>query len=271
MVHDPASDRLTTIASRGYDVVGVGSEVRIGEGVIGKVAESRRRCGSATCSGCSRTCGRCSRPHNPADVPTTIDLPGLADARSQVAAPMVADGVLMGVIAAESERALAFDESAELVLAIAAQLVAGALERAEIIERIETAEAYPTTVPPTDAPARPIGAERPTARLRHYLGDGSTFIDDEYIIKGVAGRLLWKLASEHAPPAGRRTPIARCASIRPSRCRASRTTSRAGWSCSSAARGTRRAGTDPSTGRGRFDVVVGGDARVEPSLEPERG
>ena len=26
----------------------------------------------------------------------------------------------------------------------------------------------------------------------------STFLDDAYVIKGVAGRLLWKVASEHA-------------------------------------------------------------------------
>ena len=29
------------------------------------------------------------------------------------------------------------------------------------------------------------------------MADGSVFIDDAYIIKGVAGRLLWKVATEH--------------------------------------------------------------------------
>ena len=38
MIREPESDVLTTIASRGYDVVGIGSEVVIGQGVIGKVA-----------------------------------------------------------------------------------------------------------------------------------------------------------------------------------------------------------------------------------------
>ena len=33
---------------------------------------------------------------------------------------------------------------------------------------------------------------RLTARLRDYVVDGSTFIDDDYLIKGVAGGLLWK-------------------------------------------------------------------------------
>ena len=32
--------------------------------------------------------------------------------------------------------------------------------------------------------------------LRHYAIDGSTFLGDQYVIKGVAGRLLWKVVSE---------------------------------------------------------------------------
>ena len=40
-------------------------------------------------------------------------------------------------------------------------------------------------------------------RLRHYPVNDSVFIDDEYLIKGVAGAILWKLAREFA--SGRRT------------------------------------------------------------------
>ena len=40
-------------------------------------------------------------------------------------------------------------------------------------------------------------------RLRHYAVNDSVFIDDEYLIKGVAGAILWKLAREFS--AGRRT------------------------------------------------------------------
>jgi len=34
--------------------------------------------------------------------------------------------------------------------------------------------------------------------LRYYPSDGSVFIDHDYLIKGVAGAILWKLACEHA-------------------------------------------------------------------------
>ena len=41
---------------------------------------------------------------------------------------------------------------------------------------------------------RPNDSLEQSAALRHLAIDGSTFVDDEYIVKGVAGRLLWKLA-----------------------------------------------------------------------------
>lgn len=42
------------------------------------------------------------------------------------------------------------------------------------------------------APA-PAPAVRPLA-LRYFPRDGSVFVDDEYLIKGVAGAIFWKLA-----------------------------------------------------------------------------
>ena len=34
--------------------------------------------------------------------------------------------------------------------------------------------------------------------MRHYEADGSVFLDDDYLIKGVAGAVLWKLLRDHA-------------------------------------------------------------------------
>jgi hypothetical protein len=34
-------------------------------------------------------------------------------------------------------------------------------------------------------------------RIRHFPQDGSTFIDGDYVIKGVAGRILWSLVSQY--------------------------------------------------------------------------
>jgi adenylate cyclase len=35
-------------------------------------------------------------------------------------------------------------------------------------------------------------------RVRHYRADHSVFLDDQYLIKGVAGAILWTLLSDHA-------------------------------------------------------------------------
>jgi hypothetical protein len=123
---------------------------------------------------------------------------------------MCARRTLVGVIAVESERALAFDEADEQALTVVAHLVAAALER----EQVGADATAPSPPPASGAPVDRAGADAPcgddpaapavadpsaaTLHLRHYAADGSTFLDGGYVIKGVAGRLLWKVASEHA-------------------------------------------------------------------------
>jgi adenylate cyclase len=200
LVHQPELGRLVTVASRGYESGGAGSEVALGDGLIGMVGARRQamRIGNLQrMLSYARTVRR-----SEVDAGTQgdeIPLPGLPDARSQLAAPMIARGVLIGVLAVESNVALAYDELDEHALGIAAHLVAGAVEREEFV----TSEAEPPTVkaasalPPIPEPVAKTGTPAPTVVLRHYAVDGSTFIDDGYIIKGVAGRLLWKVISEH--------------------------------------------------------------------------
>ncbi|MET0934672.1 MAG: hypothetical protein ABWX83_01705 [Luteibacter sp.] len=50
-----------------------------------------------------------------------------------------------------------------------------------------------------EADADPIPRARDPAviRVRHYRQDHSVFVDDTYLIKGVAGAILWKIAGEH--------------------------------------------------------------------------
>jgi adenylate cyclase len=105
--------------------------------------------------------------------------------------------VLLGVLAVESRAELAYDEQDETVFAVAAHLVAAALER----EQLLTSDPEPTdlVVARPSQPLRPLPepASEPVV-IRHYTVDGSTFIDDDYVIKGVAGRLLWKLISDYS-------------------------------------------------------------------------
>ncbi len=111
---------------------------------------------------------------------------------------MISRGVLIGVLAIESNVAIAYDELDERMLTIAARLVAAAFDREQVaLSDHEPPAAMPSPVGRDRAPPRPpaTGSARPVV-LRHYAVDGSTFLGDQYVIKGVAGRLLWKVVSE---------------------------------------------------------------------------
>lgn len=70
---------------------------------------------------------------------------------------------------------------------------------AAALEREHLAATEPEVAVPAPPPAPPVAAptEAAPVHVRHYALDGSTFLDDEYVIKGVAGRLLWKVLDEH--------------------------------------------------------------------------
>ena len=191
---DEDGQRLYTIASRGYDTEGVGSEVVVGEGLIGLAAArcAPMRIGSlrqmAKYSARVRQSYEDSGDVAPlVDRAATIALPGLPDAESRVAVPAMAYGQLVGVLLLESRSVVAFTAADEAVLSVVATLLANAVERERAVDD------SPAT--PPIAPAD--GAEGPPLRLRFFDVDGSVFLDGDYLIKGVAGRLLWSLVNQH--------------------------------------------------------------------------
>src|SRR6516164_11725473 len=98
---DETGSSLYTIASHGYDRAGIGSEVRMGEGIIGAVASQRRpmRIGNLRhMIGYGRAIQESS---NPGGIATEIALPGLATVGSQLAAPSMVANRLLGVLAVE--------------------------------------------------------------------------------------------------------------------------------------------------------------------------
>jgi putative methionine-R-sulfoxide reductase with GAF domain len=182
--HD--SERLVTLASHGYDRAGVGSEVVVGAGIIG-VAAARRtpvRIGNLTTA---RRYAHAARDEIVRDgdadkLSKEIPLPGLADVCSQLAVPMLAQGQLIGVICVESSAAGAFDDVAQKSLSVAANQIAAGIALA--------------------TPDREAGSEQATAaegpegapiHVRYYEEDSSVFLDGEYLIKSLPGRILWRL------------------------------------------------------------------------------
>jgi len=192
LMTDAACGRLYTVASQGYDESGVGAEILPGQGVIGVAAREQTpiRIAHATRE---YLYGRAIRdalrasPMAPR-LETEIPLPGLADSGSQLAVPILNGTELMGVIYVESPEPGRFgydEEDALMILAGAAGIAIQALQ----------GDGDESALPP----ASEIAARSGTPLvIRHYAADDSVFIDDEYVIKGVAGAILWFLLGEYA-------------------------------------------------------------------------
>lgn len=194
MLDEPGT-KLYVVASNGYEDTGVGAEVTLGEGLIGTVARDRRmlrmsgvenelRYGRALRAAVQRT-------HKRRELVPEIPLTGLADAESYLAMPLVVGDRLLGVLAVESRTRLAFDNWDEAFLEIVANQVALAIENVVARERAEEEDA------PELAPPRPSAASLATKRLRYFANDESLFVGDDYLIRNVPAKILWKLLREH--------------------------------------------------------------------------
>lgn len=200
LVPDETGARLYTVASRGYGEGGIGAEVAMGDGLIGVVAQGRRalrlsnmedelRYGRAIRSTTEHT----GQHRTPA---REIPLPGLPDAQSQLALPLVVGDELMGVLAVESRERLGFDEWDEAFLEIIGSQVAMGLHNVVLRERAREDRSSPTPAPVPAAPPA-VGPAAGARRFRFFPQDDCVFVDDDYLIRNVPGRILWKLLRAH--------------------------------------------------------------------------
>ncbi|HEY0887843.1 MAG TPA: GAF domain-containing protein [Ramlibacter sp.] len=188
---DPATQRLYTVASAGYATSGVGSEIAVGEGVIGVAARERSpvRIGYMTSASLYSHAQRSSLQAQVRDAEclTEIPYPGLAEPHSQLAVPVVWARRLLGVLFVESPDDLRFSfEDEDALVAIAGHLGAAI----ELLQGEEPAETPPPVAQPDVTRGAPLS-------VRHFPSNDSVFINDRYLIKGVAGAILCKLLREH--------------------------------------------------------------------------
>ena len=200
LLPDESGARLYAIASLGYGDAGVGAEVGLGEGLVGTVAREKcllrvagvgaeLRYGRAIRTSVQRASGaRAVRPE--------IPLPGLVDAQSQMAIPLVTNGRLIGVIAIESKRPAAFEPWHEAFLEIIANQIATAIDAMTL--RAGKDEEDPSSEASRPEPVAPPDCGGRTIKLRFFKSDDCVFHGDEYLVRNVPGRILWKLLREHA-------------------------------------------------------------------------
>jgi adenylate cyclase len=192
MLDEPAGS-LYTIASRGYDVSGVGSEISIGEGVIGVAARERTPIrimhlttdyayGQAVLKSGGQSSSSLVQQRD-----TSIPFPGLTQPHSQLAVPITHGNRLFGVLFVESEDDLRFgyDDEDALVI-IAAQLGV----KLELMQ-----EAASHADEDFEKDDKEGASEGDAIIIRHYSVDHSIFVDQDYLIKGVAGAIFWKLVN----------------------------------------------------------------------------
>jgi predicted pyridoxine 5'-phosphate oxidase superfamily flavin-nucleotide-binding protein len=192
MFVDETGERLYTVASHGYEESGVGSEVRFGDGILGVAAERRFTVSLANVRS-DLTYTRAVRAGYEqsgaaADIAQEIALPGLSDVASQHVVPIEARDHLLGLLCFESSTPGRFSFVDDFVFHLAAREIG--LQLTVLRDVPEDAAAA------TSAPV--AASDSPPAQVRYYAEDDSVFIDNEYLIKGVAGRILWRLLQQHS-------------------------------------------------------------------------
>ena len=189
---DEKRERFYTLASRGYDAAGVGSEIPAGAGTVG-VAFARRTPIRLTHAAADYAYVRAIRDRIASDttlrdqLESKIPFPGLRAPMSQLSVPIEAGDRVFGVLHVESAEQLRFTHEDEDTLVVLARQLALSWQALAADDDAQRA--------PAPAPSQPPAA--PPLVVRHFAANDSVFLGDEYLIKGVAGAILWRLLSAY--------------------------------------------------------------------------
>jgi adenylate cyclase len=191
LLHDPGAGCLYTVASHGYAQSGVGSEIPLGQGVIGVAARegtpirishmtaeySYSRAIRQQTEGSELACA----------LQTEIPYPGLAESRSQLAVPIQGCERLLGVLYVESPLDLRFSYDDEDALVTLCGQLAMAMH---ILQNVPVPEPEPEVLAAPEVRGTPLV-------VRHFADNDCVFFDNDYLIKGVAGAVLWALLQDY--------------------------------------------------------------------------
>jgi adenylate cyclase len=189
---------LVTIATRGYPEGGVGAEARIGEGIIGMVAEAQKPIRiSGLLRGMlnARAVYLRAQEEKISGPKPGLPMPGLQNPASQLGVPLLVRGELIGVLCIESETPYRFHEEDKTSIELLGSYLAIAIQNLQLQETTEGASAEGPAVL-EEGPPPGEDTSLPRRELVYYRNDECILIDGEYLIRSLPARILWKLLSE---------------------------------------------------------------------------
>ena len=194
LLTDEPNAKLLTIASHGYPENGVGSEVGMGEGLIGMVARSRRTLFLSAMDHSLRYAkavrDRAEAMGQTEAICREIPLPGLQDAASQIAVPLLSRGRFIGVLALESKDPLAFLARENALLTTIGSHLATAID--QLSRDMDDAPTERTKIA-----AAPAARQTATRKFTFYPKDETICVDGDYLIRSVPAKIMWRLLTQY--------------------------------------------------------------------------
>lgn len=195
LIPEAETDKLITINTHGFNLNGVGAEIKVGEGIIGNVAKSKK---TMAFMGLKRefiyaqTALHKWDSHNKEKFfSEAIQLPKLTNAASIIVVPLLNRDKLIGVIEVQSLASLDFKESDEALMMTFGSYVAMAIEYLQLCSESEPL----LNDDPVSFIQKPADSNR--INVTYYVEDECIFIDGEYLIRNIPAKILWRLLHAH--------------------------------------------------------------------------
>jgi DNA-binding NtrC family response regulator len=194
---EPGGETLRVVASRGYENQAVGGRVRIGVGPVGIVAAKRKMLQLGNL-GQQRTYASAQRRQmmkagRGTELGDTMSVPGLPNAESQLAIPLLIRDELIGVFSIESPVRHTFGEQDRGLVSIVANQIASAIRNAQLYEeRGRAAEALQLANASLEARVaeRTAALERELRIAEELLSDARSRVEGPLIGESAAVRAL---------------------------------------------------------------------------------
>ena len=194
---EPDGESLTVVASRGYENQAIGGRVRLGTGVIGVVAQ-RRKMLHVSNLGQQRAYAAAQRRQmvrsgRGAEIADAVPVPGLPNAESQFAIPLLVRDDLVGVFSIESPVQRSFTEHDRALISIVANQIAAAIHNARLYEeRRRTADELQRVNSSLEARVaeRTAALERELRVAQELVSDARSRVDGPLLGDSAAVRAL---------------------------------------------------------------------------------